>query len=37
MCRYHSILEHLLDIGTLTRMPSHVALHDLALDNVERP
>ena len=26
MCRYHSISEHLLEIGTLTRMPSHVAV-----------
>ena len=26
VCRYHSISEHLLDIGTLTRMPSHIAV-----------
>ena len=26
MCRYHSISEHLLGIGTLTRMPSYVAV-----------
>ena len=26
-----------LDIGTLTQMPSHVAVHGVALDDVERP
>ena len=26
VCRYHSISEHLLDIGKLTRMPSYVAV-----------
>ena len=26
VCRYHSKTEQLLDIGTLTRMPSHVAV-----------
>ena len=39
-CRYmyHSISEPLLDIGTLTRMPSHVVLplHDVALDDPAR-
>ena len=37
MCRYHSISKHLLDIGTLTEMPSHVAVYDVVLDDVERP
>ena len=32
VCRYHSISEHLLDIGTLARIPLHVAVADVALD-----
>ena len=39
VCQYHLILEHLLDIGMLTRMPINrmLPLHDIALDDIQRP